>query len=150
MHQPGSTTVQFSVDEVKRIACQFLDVPQASVLTVTPTEGGLSGSTTCILTHCDTGRRHVLKQLPLHLSIDHIRWTQSLAAFTHGQGYTLLPVAINHCDASQGFVGAAPRSPFIQTGHCGSVLSTSMGIHVKLHTAARQSWPLEPWPIFTK
>ena len=109
MHQPRSTTVQFSVDEIKCIACQFLDVPQPSVLTVTPTEDGLSGSTTCILTHCDTGRRHVLKQLPLHLSIDHIRWTQSLAAFTRGQGYTLLPVAINRCDSRQGSAGAAPK-----------------------------------------
>ena len=96
MYKPSLRAVQLAVDEIKKIACHFFDSAQVSAMTVTPAETGLSGSQTYILEHLQTGRRHVLKQLPRDRSIDQIRWTQSLADFVRSYGNTLLPIALNH------------------------------------------------------
>jgi len=101
-------------------------------MTVTPAETGLSGSQTYILKHLQTGRRHVLKQLPRDRSIDQIRWTQSLADFVRSYGNTLLPIALNHHGAgANGFYTHLQRLQLIPMEQRGSASCTSKVCHVK-------------------
>ncbi len=101
MHKPANRTVRLPVDEIKKIACQFFDPAQASVMMVTQAETGLSGSQTYVLKHPQTGRKHILKQLPRDCSIAHIRWIQSLADFVCSHGNTLLPMALDNHERSR-------------------------------------------------
>ena len=103
MHQPGHKTPPLPIEQLREIASRFFENCQKTVFSPTLTETGFSGSTTCIFTHHHTGRRYVLKQLPRHLSLEQILWTQNLATFTRNHGYTLLPVAI-HRHGGEGFL----------------------------------------------
>lgn len=109
MNSPTRTTVQFPIDDPTRIACHFFDPAYASALKVTPAAGGLSGSQTYILEHPENRRKHVLKQLPSDLSIDQIRWTQNLSDFARHHGHTLLPVALDHREKSNGVLAAPSK-----------------------------------------
>lgn len=109
MYKPSLGTVQLAVDEIKKIACHFFDSAQASAMTVTPAETGLSGSQTYILTHLQTGRKHVLKQLPRDRSVDQIRWTQNLADFVRSYGNTALPIALKRHEQSKRLLAAPSK-----------------------------------------
>lgn len=109
MHQPGHRTPPLPIEQITRIASHFFEGCQKTVLSPTLTEAGFSGSTTCIFTHNNTGRRYVLKQLPRHLSLDQILWTQNLATFTRNHGYTLLPVAVRRHGGDEFLTDATPK-----------------------------------------
>ena len=109
MHQPGHRTPPIPIEQITRIASDFFEGCRKTVLSPTLTEAGFSGSTTYIFTHKHTGRRYVLKQLPRHLSLEQILWTQNLATFTHNQGYALLPVAIHRHGGDKFLPDATPK-----------------------------------------
>ena len=109
MHHPGHRTPLLPIEQITRIASHFFEGCQKTVLSPTLTEAGFSGSTTCIFTHNNTGRRYVLKQLPRHLSLEQILWTQNLATFTRNKGYTLLPVAVQRHGVIHCVANAAPK-----------------------------------------
>jgi len=114
MHQPGYRTAQLPIDRIRRIAGYFFEGTQPRVLMPTLAEAGFSGSTTCIFTHQDTEHKYVLKQLPHHLSMEQILWTQGLATFTRNHGFSLLPVAVPHHHIN-GLVSAATPKIAVHT-----------------------------------
>ncbi len=150
MHMPSLRTVQLPVDEIKKIACQFFDSAQASAMAVIPTETGLSGSQTYILTHLQTRRKHVLKQLPRDRSIDQIRWTQSLADFVRSYGNTLLPMALDHHEQSKRLLYAPSKIVAHTDGTLWQCLVYIEGLPCKTPTPNHISLAIEALANFHK